>query len=214
LLEEGIEDMQNLRTANLVDVMLHTRVPVGRLVDWVDQATLYVHLDRIERGFAERRLVRQARNVGARLQRAEQQRAGKGAAGQATSGEPTDDPPAPRDAFRVQGSVNPALRAGTATRVRLRQLGIRTATDLLTAFPPDQIDPRAPTGGAVPDGHFCRLLPEDGLDADQVRTLVRVLARDTHLAPVWNWQANGVLVRPGAGLPRSAVPPEARVTPA
>lgn len=44
LLEEGIEDMQNLTTANLVDVMLHTRVPVGRLVDWVDQAHLYLHL--------------------------------------------------------------------------------------------------------------------------------------------------------------------------
>ena len=37
----GIEDMQNLATANLVDVILHTRVPVGRLVDWVDQAKLY-----------------------------------------------------------------------------------------------------------------------------------------------------------------------------
>jgi hypothetical protein len=50
LLEEGIEDMQNLATANLVDVMLHTRVPVGRLVDWVDQAHLYLHLQRPERG--------------------------------------------------------------------------------------------------------------------------------------------------------------------
>jgi hypothetical protein len=45
LLEEGIEDMQNLSTANFVDVILHTRVPVGRLVDWVDQAVLYLHLD-------------------------------------------------------------------------------------------------------------------------------------------------------------------------
>jgi hypothetical protein len=45
LLEEGIEDMQNLSTANLVDVILHTRVPVGRLVDWVDQALLYLHLE-------------------------------------------------------------------------------------------------------------------------------------------------------------------------
>jgi hypothetical protein len=42
LLEEGIEDMQNLATANFVDVLLRTRVPVERLVDWVDQA-LFVH---------------------------------------------------------------------------------------------------------------------------------------------------------------------------
>lgn len=45
LLELGIEDMQNLATANLVDVTLHSRVPVARLVDWVDQAHLYLHLE-------------------------------------------------------------------------------------------------------------------------------------------------------------------------
>lgn len=44
LLEEGIEDMQNLATSNLVDVMLRTRVPVDRLVDWVDQAQLYLRV--------------------------------------------------------------------------------------------------------------------------------------------------------------------------
>jgi hypothetical protein len=44
LLEEGIEDMQNLATCNLVDVMLNTRVPVERLVDWIDQSILYLHL--------------------------------------------------------------------------------------------------------------------------------------------------------------------------
>lgn len=44
LLEEGIEDVQNLATANVVDVMLRTRIPVDRLVDWIDQAHLYLHL--------------------------------------------------------------------------------------------------------------------------------------------------------------------------
>lgn len=44
LLEEGIEDMQNLATSNLVDVMLRTRVPVDRLIDWVDQAHLYLRV--------------------------------------------------------------------------------------------------------------------------------------------------------------------------
>jgi len=48
LLEEGIEDMQNLVTANTVDVLLHTRVPVGRLVDWMDQAHLFLLLDPCE----------------------------------------------------------------------------------------------------------------------------------------------------------------------
>lgn len=45
LMELGIEDMENLATANLVDVTLHSRVPVSRLVDWVDQAHLYLHLE-------------------------------------------------------------------------------------------------------------------------------------------------------------------------
>jgi hypothetical protein len=44
LLEEGIEDLENLATANLVDVLLSMRIPVARLVDWLDQALLLIHL--------------------------------------------------------------------------------------------------------------------------------------------------------------------------
>jgi hypothetical protein len=79
LLEEGIEDMQNLVTANLVDIILHTRVPVGRLVDWIDQAALQVYLD-------------------------------------------------PPDDHNVRDKFD--------DRNRLRRLGIRTATDLESAFLP------------------------------------------------------------------------------
>jgi hypothetical protein len=42
LLEEGIEDIHALATANLVDLLLGTRVPVNTLIDWVDQALLYL----------------------------------------------------------------------------------------------------------------------------------------------------------------------------
>ena len=42
--------MQNLATANFVDVILHSRVPVGRLIDWVDQAILYMHLEPLPHG--------------------------------------------------------------------------------------------------------------------------------------------------------------------
>ena len=44
LTEEGIDDMQNLASANFVDLMLKTRAPVSRLVDWMDQAYLALHL--------------------------------------------------------------------------------------------------------------------------------------------------------------------------
>ena len=40
LLEVGIEDVQHLATANLVDVTLGARLPTQRVVDWVDQAML------------------------------------------------------------------------------------------------------------------------------------------------------------------------------
>lgn len=48
LLEEGIEDLQNLATANIVDLMLNTRIPIERLIDWIDQALLYIHLEKGE----------------------------------------------------------------------------------------------------------------------------------------------------------------------
>jgi hypothetical protein len=35
-----------MSTANLVDLMLHTRYPPDRIVDWVDQALLYTQLGR------------------------------------------------------------------------------------------------------------------------------------------------------------------------
>jgi hypothetical protein len=44
LIEEGIESMQNLCSASLVDLMLKTRIPIMRVIDWLDQAYLYLHL--------------------------------------------------------------------------------------------------------------------------------------------------------------------------
>ena len=215
LVEEGIEDMQNLATANLVDVILHTRVPVGRLVDWVDQAKLYLHLDRAERGYHERRLVRAtekpAVNDNGRAPTDQQPSEGDGqdqaAPTPADNGKvPSDQTPsAPGDVHAydslVHGSLSPHNRAGTKTRVALRQLGIRTATDLLKAFPPEQIDRRIDDNDA--DRLRFRKLKAGGLDEDQLRTLVRVLDEDTALAPIWNWQTRGVQARRDCRRPRS-----------
>ena len=46
LIEEGIESVQNLCSANLVDLLLKTRIPVVRVIDWLDQAFLYLHLSK------------------------------------------------------------------------------------------------------------------------------------------------------------------------
>ena len=44
--EENIENVQNMATANIVELMLNTRYPPDRIVDWVDQAMLYTQLGR------------------------------------------------------------------------------------------------------------------------------------------------------------------------
>ena len=49
LSQEGVEDLQGLTVMNLVDAMLHTRIPPGRLLDWADQAFLLIHLERSDR---------------------------------------------------------------------------------------------------------------------------------------------------------------------
>jgi hypothetical protein len=44
LLEVGVEDMQNLATTDIVDLMLNTRIPLDRIVDWIDQAFLFLRV--------------------------------------------------------------------------------------------------------------------------------------------------------------------------
>jgi len=43
LLDEGIANVEALAHHDLIDLMLETRFPVPRLVDWIDQAVLYLH---------------------------------------------------------------------------------------------------------------------------------------------------------------------------
>ncbi len=44
LAEEGVTNVESLAHHDLIDLILSTRIPVPRLVDWVDQAILYLHL--------------------------------------------------------------------------------------------------------------------------------------------------------------------------
>ena len=163
LTEEGVEDMQNLTTMNLVDVILHTRVPPGRLVDWTDQAFLLIHLERVERKELDK------------PSRKDQS---------AADGNPASEHPAGE-----HPAGEPEAESGAQARLKLRRAGIRTATDLLKAFSTEQDQPSC----ALPQRVFC--LPPDlepPLPVNQLRLLVTVLAAEPGLAPVWNWQRNGV----------------------
>src|SRR5664279_2413675 len=139
LAEEGVEDMQNLTTMNLVDVILHTRAPVGRLIDWIDQAFLLIHLD-----------------------------------------------PASRAEINSHRSASgDTVGGGAATRLALRRIGVRSATDLLRAFSvSDALS--SPQRAISTDALSAR-----GLDPDQMETLVRLLSDEPGLNPVWNWRAGG-----------------------
>jgi hypothetical protein len=54
--EEDIENVPNMATADIVDLLIHTQIPAERLVDWIDQAILYKALGpESERDFAKTR---------------------------------------------------------------------------------------------------------------------------------------------------------------
>jgi hypothetical protein len=61
--EEGIEDMQTLSSANFVDLMLKTRAPLARLVDWMDQAFLALHVWPFAREDADGKAPRRSASV-------------------------------------------------------------------------------------------------------------------------------------------------------
>jgi len=42
--EEGIENVANFTTADVVDLFLNTKVPPHRIIEWVDQAILLTYL--------------------------------------------------------------------------------------------------------------------------------------------------------------------------
>jgi hypothetical protein len=44
LLEEGVTNVEGLAHDDLIDLILTTRIPVPRLIDWLDQAMLYLHV--------------------------------------------------------------------------------------------------------------------------------------------------------------------------
>ncbi len=56
--EEDIENVPNMATVNFVDLMLNTRLPADRIIDWVDQAILFTHLGADDTGEKRRAALR------------------------------------------------------------------------------------------------------------------------------------------------------------
>lgn len=59
--EEDIENTPNMATSDLVDLLISTRFPPDRIIDWVDQAILYTHLgpeEQAKEGESHREILR------------------------------------------------------------------------------------------------------------------------------------------------------------
>ena len=123
LTEEGVEDMQNLTTMNLVDVVLHTRVPPGRLVDWIDQAFLLIHLDPADIGKSPPR-------PGAVPARVALRRVGIRTATDLLKAFSVEEVPADGGAIRRRFALPPGL-----SRLRLAEDRLRLLVHVLAAEP-------------------------------------------------------------------------------
>ncbi|HEX6405188.1 MAG TPA: hypothetical protein VF003_18845 [Pseudonocardiaceae bacterium] len=168
LIEEGIEDMQNLATANLVDVILHTKVPVGRLIDWVDQAYLYIHLDRTERNRHEEQKNRRRAQKAAKSGR----------------GKPGDNTVRAAGAEEIRAIYDfEGRRLGSRTKAALNQMGIRSAIKLTETFP----------GGMkhIDDPRLGHLEEDFGVRPSTILTIAEILGKEPGLNPVRSWRARG-----------------------
>jgi hypothetical protein len=112
LAEEGINNVESLAHADIVDLMSSTRIPAAELVDWTDQAILYLRVG----GDAHARSHRDGRR------------------------DESEPEPEPDSAAKITSDPEADLPvAGRPPKVRdnlchLRSFGIRTATDLLQVY--------------------------------------------------------------------------------
>jgi hypothetical protein len=63
LASEGVTNVEALAHHDLVELMLVTRIPVPRLVDWTDQAILHLHVDEGDRAALRRYGIRTASDL-------------------------------------------------------------------------------------------------------------------------------------------------------
>jgi hypothetical protein len=163
LVEEGIEDIQELVSASIVDVLLHTRVPAARLVDWLDQAHLLLQLpaSRLLGGAAEP-VQKPDQYPGTQL-RATLRRAGIRTA---------------TDLLEAFGIYRPVQGWAVADTSRGNRTSFtRTRRGQLRAADPDEL---------------ARWLAHDSdVDPVAIQALVTILANQPALTPIMNWQEWG-----------------------
>jgi len=120
LMDEGVTNVQGLAHHDLIDLMLETRIPAPRLVDWIDQAILYLHLgvgasEDAKAVAARQRLrsygIRTATNLEQAVEASEQ----RGRPGQGGK----QDQPDAAEAGRLLGLLNEPTRGDEPLRIRV-----------------------------------------------------------------------------------------------
>jgi hypothetical protein len=137
-------------------------------IDWVDQAYLYIHLDRTER-------IRHEEHKNRR-------RAQK--AGKSGHRKPSDNTDLAVGAEEIRAMHDFAgRRLGSQTRAALNQMGIRTAIKLTETFP----------GGMkhIDDPRLRHLEKGLGVHPSTILTIAEILSKEPGLNPVRSWRARG-----------------------
>ena len=126
LLDEGVTNIESLAHHDLIDLMLETRIPVPRLVDWIDQAILYLHVtvDRDDQDESKRKAEKKAVKAGDKPV----QGADPAGVNQVNQIESSDD--AEETTFGEAKDLEDSLKV----HQWLRSHGVRTATDFENAY--------------------------------------------------------------------------------
>ncbi|MEK6336855.1 MAG: hypothetical protein AABM67_18175 [Acidobacteriota bacterium] len=123
LLDEGVTNIESLAHHDLIDLMLETRIPVPRLVDWIDQAILYLHLT-VDQNDEEK------------AKRKAEKKAVKAGGNPVQGGDPAkvDQIESSDDAEETTFSEARDLEGSLKVHQWLRSHGVRTATDFENAY--------------------------------------------------------------------------------
>jgi hypothetical protein len=160
LFDEGVTNVQGLANDDIVELMLQTRIPAPRILDWVDQAILYLHAGSTRAG------------DGAAVDQPVDAADPQEAAGKEDGAE--EAPAAPV-------ATGPVVSDRVATLSALRRYGIRTATDLFNAY-----DAAKETGR---DDEFLRVLPDAAEGATpRIQALVDVLRDEEWVLNLQHWR--------------------------
>ncbi|MGD9704544.1 MAG: hypothetical protein AB7Q42_07725 [Acidimicrobiia bacterium] len=143
LAEEGINNVEALAHADIVDLMSSTRISAAQLVDWTDQAILYLRVggDAIAQVRHENR-TRAVRRAAKRIVGANADDPGGPSAPGSNGVQPDRATVDGADATTVSGAPaapkpptdRPSIPDARRNLCHLRSFGIRTATDLLQAY--------------------------------------------------------------------------------